>query len=225
MLVAWGNAWLAGHVGLDEAADRIEQVAGPVVVDGVPLRSSLADMRLKGLGELRLALPAPGDPLGLSGPPPFNAAAIDAGEAAIAVLPQGNLGLVPFPDVRGSSYSGVGFAVHQAGPARADLPSVREAERELAAVMRAATEALDGVGGPGGAWPSRLPDGELAPGYPARAHRLQALAARLAAALRLAGRRGLTAGELAARDVALRELDRAVRRAQVACHHGILEER
>ena len=31
-----------------------------------------------------LALPAPGDPLGLAGPPAFNADALEAGEAVVA---------------------------------------------------------------------------------------------------------------------------------------------
>ncbi|MEV0582927.1 hypothetical protein [Nonomuraea sp. NPDC050310] len=222
-LVAWGNAWLAGHVGLDEAADQVEQAHGPVMVAARSLRAHLADLRLSGLSEFRLALPAPGDPLGLSGPPPFNAAAIDAGQAVIAVLPEGNQGLVPQPDLRGSSYRGVAFTVHPAGPVRVDLAGVAEAERELAGVMRTATQAFDGVDGPVAARPERLPAAELAPGYPARAHRVQALAGRLAVVLRLAEQRGLTAGQLATRDLALRELDRAVRRAQVAAHHAILE--
>jgi hypothetical protein len=65
--------------------------------------------------------------------------------------------------------------------------------------------------------------GGLAPGYPGRAHRVSALAERLGAALRLAGERGLTSGEIAARNAALRDLDRAVRRAMIAAHHAILE--
>ena len=31
-LVAWGNAWLTGHVGLDEAVDAVERLGGPHVV-------------------------------------------------------------------------------------------------------------------------------------------------------------------------------------------------
>ena len=36
-LVAWGNAWLGGHVGLDEAADRVERAGGPQLVAAVDL--------------------------------------------------------------------------------------------------------------------------------------------------------------------------------------------
>ncbi|MCA2227148.1 hypothetical protein [Nonomuraea aurantiaca] len=241
-LVAWGNAWLAGHVGLDEAVDRVEAAAGPAVVGpaevpgspavavgpvvgDVPLRAYFADLRSDGLTELRLALPAPGDPLGLSGPPAFNAAAVEAGQAVIAVLSGRCLGLVPSPDLRGSSYVGVRLAVHTSGPVRLDLPSVAEAERELSIAMRSATEALASVDGPAPERPDRLGrlGGELAPGYPGRAHRVSTLATRLAAVLRVADERGLTSGQLAASGEALRELDRAVRRALVAAHHSIFE--
>jgi hypothetical protein len=259
-LVAWGNAWLAGHVGLDEAVDRVEAASGPAVVGppdvpgsaadvsvspadvpgsavpgsavvgsavvgDVPLRAYLAGLRSDGLTEFRLALPAPGDPLGLSGPPVFNAAAVEAGQAVIAVLSDRCLGLVPSPDLRGSSYVGVRLAVHPSGPVRVDLPSVAEAEQGLAIAMRSATETLADAGGPAQEWPDRLGrlGGELAPGYPGRAHRVSALATRLAAVLRLADERGLTSGEIAARGAALRELDRAVRRALVAAHHAIFE--
>ncbi|MET8984019.1 hypothetical protein ABZW49_01085 [Nonomuraea wenchangensis] len=223
-LVAWGNAWLAGHVGLDEAADHVEAAGGPAVAGEVPLRAYLANLRASGLRELRLALPAPGDPLGLSGPPSFNAAAVDAGQAAIAVLDDRNLGLVPAPDRRGSSYDGVRFGVHESGPVRHDLPSLAEAERELSDAIRAATDALSSAEGPAQGRPELgRHGGELAPGYPARAHRVSTLATRLAAVLRLADERGLTAGQVARRGSALRELDRAVRRALVAAHHAIFE--
>ncbi|HEX4812730.1 MAG TPA: hypothetical protein VFV66_08245 [Nonomuraea sp.] len=223
-LVAWGNAWLTGHVGLDEAADHVESAAGPAVAGEVPLRKYLANLRADGLRELRLALPAPGDPLGLSGPASFNSAAVDAGQAVIAVLDGRTLGFVPAPDRRGSSYVGVRLEVHESGPARHDLPSLAEAERGLSDAMRSATEALAAVDGPALSRPEPRPQGgELAPGYPGRAHRVSTLATRLAAVLRLADDRGLTSGQVAARGAALRELDRAVRRALVAAHHAIFE--
>jgi len=223
-LVAWGNAWLAGHVGLDEAADHVEAVSGPAVVGEVSLREYLANLRVDRLTEFRLALPAPGDPLGLSGPPVFNSVAVDAGQAAIAVLPGRCLGLVPTADLRGSSYVGVRLEVQETGPVRQDLPSVAEAERELSDAIRAATEALSAVDGPLLDRPEQSRHGgELAPGYPGRAHRVSALATRLAAVLRFADERGLTSGQIATRGAALRELDRAVRRAVVAAHHSIFE--
>jgi hypothetical protein len=223
-LVAWGNSWLTGHVGLDEAADRVEAACGPVVAGEVPLRAYLANLRADGLTGFRLALPAPGDPLGLSGPPELNSAAVDAGEAVIVVLPGRCLGLVPEPDLRGSSYVGVRLDIHESGPPRADLPSVAEAERELSAAMISATEALTAVDGPALSRPGEPGrGGELAPGYPGRAHRVSVLAARLAAVLRLADDRGITAGQIATRAAALRDLDHAVRQALVAAHHAIFE--
>ncbi|MFI6506142.1 hypothetical protein ACIBCT_00925 [Streptosporangium sp. NPDC050855] len=227
-LVCWGNAWLAGQVGLDEAADRVERQAGPQLVAGdagdVPLRGFLADLRIEGMKSLRLALPVAGDPLGLTGPPPFNSAAIEAGQAAIAVLPDRCLGLVPVKDRRGSSYAGVRWSVLQARTVAPDLPSLSEAEHELTRAMRTATDALLGVEGPAqGRRRVEIVDEGLAPGYPARAHRVAALAARLAAVLRVADDRGLTSGQIAVRGQALRELDRAVRRARVVAHHAMTE--
>ena len=224
-LVAWGNAWLTGHVGLDEAVDSLERIAGPTVVGPLTLRDYLADLRLVGLSELRLALPTAGDPLGLSGPPAFNSAAVDAGEAVIALLPEHRVGLVPSPDLRGSSYTGVCLNVYEAGPPRLDLPSLAEAERELSTSIRAATETLSTVQGPPQGHPERpVPTGgELAPGYPARAHRVAAMAARLTAVLAMADDRGLTLTQISTRAEALRDLDRSVRRALVAAHHAIFE--
>jgi len=246
-LVAWGNAWLGGHVGLDEAVDRVERAGGPQLVatatvlhatdisregvaradapaagaTDVPLRAFLAELRPQGLRAFRLALPVPGDPLGLTGPADFNTLALDAGQAVIAELPDRCLGLVPAPDVRGSSYSGTRWTAMPAATAVPDLPSLGEAERELHEAMRAATEALSSVHGPGTAERPALgyADG-LAPGYPPRAHRVAALCARLAVALRAADDRGLTAHQIATRAQALRELDRAVRRARIASHHA-----
>lgn len=227
-LVCWGNAWLAGQTGLDEAADRVERQGGPQLVataaGDTPLRGFLADLRVEGMKSLRLALPVAGDPLGLTGPPSFNSAAIEAGQAAIAVLPGRCLGLVPARDRRGSSYAGVRWGVLEASACAPAIPSLAEAEHALTVAIREATDALTGVEGPiqGHRRLHAFDDG-LAPGYPARAHRVAALAARLAAALRVADDRGLTSGQIATRGHALRDLDRAVRRARVAAHHALNE--
>ncbi|MFB9838471.1 hypothetical protein ACFFNX_40625, partial [Actinoallomurus acaciae] len=66
----------------------------------------------------------------------------------------------------------------------------------------------------------------LAPGYPARAHRVAALAGRLAVVVDLA--RGtesaaLSAAQVQSRTAALRDLDKAVRRAQVAACNSVLD--
>jgi hypothetical protein len=234
-LVAWGNAWLTGHVGLDEAVDAVEKIAGPQILRGgapreVTLRRGLGDLRVDGMSGLRLALPAPGDPLGLTGPPVLNRAALDAGAAVIAVLPGRAVGLVPAEDRRGSSYVGVRWEPHDAAPGTPDVPPLPDADRQLTLAMRDATEVLLTVDDVAGAQPEitdaladlRDPDRNdhpLAPGYPQRAHRVAALAQRLSLVVDLARRmdgHALTAEQTRRRADALRLLDRAVRRARVA---------
>ncbi|MEO3823154.1 hypothetical protein [Actinomadura sp. B10D3] len=233
-LVAWGNAWLTGSVGLDEAVDEIEKSGGPQIVGGEPaevtLRRGLGDLRVGGMAALRLALPEPGDLLGLTGPPGFNAAAIEAGAAVVAVLDGRAMGLVPSEDRRGSSYVGVRWTTHDASPVPPDVPSLAEADHRLTRAMRDATEALLTVNDFAGVPPEiadalvdlRDPDrGDhpLAPGYPPRAHRVAALAGRLSLVVDLARQmddRGLSADQMSRRGEALRLLDGAVRRALVA---------
>lgn len=233
-LVSWGNAWLTGHVGLDEAVDAVERRAGPQILGGEPaevtLRRGLGDLRVGGMAALRLALPRAGDPLGLTGPPELNRAAIDAGAAVVAVLDGRAIGLVPAEDRRGSSYVGVRWATHDASPGLPDVPPLADADRQLTLAMRDATEELLAVDDFAGVPPEiadalvdlRDPDrGDhpLAPGYPARAHRVAALAGRLSLVVDLARKlddRGLSADQMRRRGEALRLLDRAVRRALVA---------
>jgi hypothetical protein len=97
-LAWWGTAWLRGLVVTDQVIDAVladdatHVVGGLPGTDGpVPLARALAELRLAGATGVGLALPAPGDPVGLGGPPDLNTAALDAGEAAVSV----GLGLVP----------------------------------------------------------------------------------------------------------------------------------
>src|SRR4051812_9641576 len=90
-LTAWGNALIAGFASPDDAADRIKGDDAVHRVTGLPgetgpvgLTLALGRLRALGATGLRLALPAPGHPLGLSGPPEFNARALEAEEAVIA---------------------------------------------------------------------------------------------------------------------------------------------
>jgi hypothetical protein len=245
-LVAWGNAWLTGHVGLDEAVDAVERLDGPHVAVGIPdkpdetpLRTGLASLRVSGLSALRLALPAPGDPLGLTGPPEFNSAAIEAGEAVLATIGERTYGLIPEEDRRGSSYVGTRWTVHETHAAAADGPLLPEADHRLSLAVREATESLMSVDGTL-EWRPEVADalgalreshhheqvGGLAPGYPARAHRVAALAGRLSVVVDLA--RGtqdaaLSATQVRRRAEALRDLDHAVRRAQVAACNSVLD--
>jgi hypothetical protein len=245
-LVAWGNAWLTGHVGLDEAADIVERQGGPHVVHGVPgeggevpLRRGLGALRLAGMSALRLALPAPGDPLGLTGPAAFNTTAIDVGEAVLAAVGSQSLGLIPTEDRRGSSYLGTRWTVHETRPGPPDAPLLPEADQQLTLAMREATESLLSVDGTL-EWRPEIAEalsalresrgheqvGGLAPGYPARAHRVAALAGRLAVVVDLAwATEGacLSAAQVQRRAEALRTLDRAVRRARVAACNSVLD--
>ncbi|HZG02655.1 MAG TPA: hypothetical protein VE546_03580 [Streptomyces sp.] len=248
-LTAWGNALFAGLVPPDDAAQRI--VGGDAVhrVAGLPgepgevgLTLALGRLRALGVTGLRLALPAPGHPLGLSGPPEFNARALEAGEAVVAV--GAALGLVPEayevgPD--GDVHAEVVWhclPVRQAPPA--DVPSLGEAERELAEALREATEALTrlDVAGSGPvaqaaleAYRARAEAGRrlLAPGYPPRAVRVLELAQRVGALVDIAHGPehggAVSAGAMAARAEALRPVARTARRAQVAAYNAYVEER
>ena len=72
--------------------DATHVVAGLPDVDGsVTLGRALAELRIDGATGFGLALPGPGDPVGIGGPADFSAAALEYGEAVVA----GRLGLVP----------------------------------------------------------------------------------------------------------------------------------
>jgi hypothetical protein len=97
-LAWWGTAWLRGLVVTDLVIDAVlgdditHVVAGIPGTDGpVPLARALAELRIGGATWVGLAVPAPGDPVGLGGPADLNGAALDAGEAALSA----GWGLVP----------------------------------------------------------------------------------------------------------------------------------
>src|SRR5258708_5323108 len=93
----WARAWRAGTVSYDDVADETEGDEEHLVADApdtwtdIPLREAVRALSKLHPDEIRLVLPAPGDPRGLPGPGPFSGAAIEAGEGVIA----GRLGLVP----------------------------------------------------------------------------------------------------------------------------------
>ncbi len=214
-----------------------------------PVGLTLALGRLRALGAtgLRVALPVPGHPLGLSGPPEFNARAIEAEEAVTACGVA--LGLVP--EVHEAGPEGDVhvevvwhcLAVRDAPPA--DVPSLGEAERELAQALREATELLAklDVAGSGpvadaalAAYRARAEAGRqlLAPGYPPRAVRVLELAQKVGALVRIAEGPGgggrehgaaVSSSQIAARRDALRPVERTARRAQVAAYNAAVEER
>ncbi|QEU95289.1 hypothetical protein [Streptomyces kanamyceticus] len=248
-LAAWGNALLAGLVSPDDAVlamvgeDALHRVEGLPGESG-PVGLTLAMGRLRGLGVrgLRVALPAPGHPLGLSGPPEFNARALDAEEAVVAF--GAPYGLVPEVYEAGPDGDVHVEVVWHCLPVReappADVPSLGEAERELAEALREATEVLSrlDVAGSGpvaeaalDAYRARAERGRevLAPGYPPRAVRVLELAQRVGLLVSLAYDHGhggaVSASEMAARGQALRPVERTARRAQVAAYNAYVEER
>ncbi|MFJ8654579.1 hypothetical protein ACIRNU_19770 [Streptomyces rochei] len=248
-LAAWGNALIAGMVSPDDAAvaivgdDAVHRVEGlPGEAGPVGLTLALGRLRALGARGLRVALPAPGHPLGLSGPPEFNARALEAEEAVICH--GAALGLVPEvyeAGPEGDVHVEVVWhclAVREAPPA--DVPSLGEAERELAEALRDATEVLTrlDVAGSGpvaeaalAAYRARAERGRevLAPGYPSRAVRVLEMAQRVGMLISLAYENGhggaVSAAEMAARGEALRPVERTARRAQVAAYNSLVEER
>ena len=106
LLSLWVNAWCAGEVSADSLVDALasaggHRVAGSETRPGEQPSSGL----ITGLAELgvspanlqrpamRVALPAPGDPRGLPGPPEVNVRALDAGQ--IAIVDRLNIALLP----------------------------------------------------------------------------------------------------------------------------------
>ncbi|MDX3373729.1 hypothetical protein ACIRFF_02415 [Streptomyces cyaneofuscatus] len=249
LLAAWGNALLAGLVSPDDAAlaivgeDAVHRVEGlPGEAGPVGLTLALGRLRALGATGFRVALPVPGHPLGLSGPPDFNARALEAEEAVIAYgVPYGLVPEVTEAGPEGDLHIEVVWRVlpvREAPPA--DVPSLSEAERELAEALRDATAALArlDVAGSGpvaeaavDAYRARAEGGRgrdvLAPGYPPRAVRVLELAQRVGLLVSVAYGSGhggaVSASEIAARGAALRPVERVARRALVAAYNAYVE--
>ncbi|MFG2825673.1 hypothetical protein ACGFX4_40370 [Kitasatospora sp. NPDC048365] len=246
-LTAWGNALLGGFAPPDDAATAVAGTDDAHRVTGLPgdapgdvhgLTWALGRLRVQGVKGLRLALPVAGHPLGLTGPTSFNSAAMGAGEAVLAVgVP---LALVPEVERygpegdRGVRVLWQCHVVNDALPA--DVPSLDEAERELADGLREATRLLVRLD-VAGAGPEALKALEtyrrrghsevLAPGYGQRAVRVLESARQVSALLGIAaGGHGaaVSATEMAARREALAPLERTARRAQVAAYNSFVDE-
>lgn len=214
----WTTSWLRGHVVADQALDALRDMG----VDGGWL-DLLTELRRSGTTGVGIALPVDGDPLGLGGPPAFNAAALEAGSALVAG--EGRLGLLP-DEVDGSTWW------RRAEAAPRWVPDIGEADRGLRLAMTTTATALadldvarwrpevadelmelgrSGRGSPGAlATPAGIPPAcaQLATAG-ARAARIVELA--------LADDGGsVSAYEIGARREALRPLEQAARRALVA---------
>ncbi|MFE4518236.1 hypothetical protein ACFRMQ_29120 [Kitasatospora sp. NPDC056783] len=247
-LTAWGNALLAGLVPPDDAAAAVLAGDESHRVTGLPgdepgelhgLTWALGRLRVLGVKGLRLALPSAGHPLGLTGPRVFNERAMSAGEAVLAV--GAPLGLVPEVEVYGPVGDRSATVLWRCSEVTdtppADVPSLHEAERELADGLREATVMLTrlDVAGAGpealralDAYRRRGHSELLAPGYPPRAVRVLESARQVSALLSIAsGGHGaaVSATEMAARQSALAPLRRTARRAQVAAYNALVDER
>jgi hypothetical protein len=235
--VSWVRAWRAGLVPYDEVAGEIagdeEHLAAdvPGTWTDVQLPEALSALSKVHPDEIRLVLPAPGDPRGLPGPGPFTGAALLTGEGVVA----GELGLVP--EVRthtsgsGDTFETVLWRCYPLPEPRRhhDEPSAAEAEAELSAALMSTTSALTKLDVAqwrpelaGALQALRRPDNstDLPPGYDARARRLYARASvldRVLALAELSAPGGAINGyEAQQRDAALRPLTQACRRALVA---------
>lgn len=225
----WFTAWNRGETSLDETRDAI--IADDAAHDITGLASGTAPLILA-LGELRslgahaagVALPVPGDPLGLAGPPGYNTLALEHGEAVL--LEGSGLGLVP---VR--TGVGVVWQALQAETLR-QLPDLSEADQQL---RRSLAEAADDLAALDVArWRPEVADELLAlrrpvdlhlpPTVSGRASRMLGLALRCRTIVNLAledDGAAVSAQEIARRRDALLPLDHAARRAVVAaCSYG-----
>ena len=237
--VAWVRAWRAGLIPYDDVADEIEATEDHVFSDAAgaapeqPLREGLAALSGLHPDQVRLVLPAPGDPRGLPGPgTPFTAAALAGGEGVIA----GGTGLVP--EVR-SHVSGSGdafltviwrrYPLPPAAPAGEPPATPAEAEAELSMALAEATTRLTlldvaqwrpELAGALAQLRSHDDAGELPPVFNPRARRLYARASMLDRLLALADHAApggaVNSYEACQRDEALRPLLTACRRALVA---------
>lgn len=138
----WLTAWLRGSVSPDEVHDGVLDGDAAHHVVGLPgepeplsLLLSLGPLRRLGPLTAGLALPVPGDPVGLGGPADFNAAALEAGEAV--VLEGAGHGLVPHR-------AGAGVMWQLMPAERRSLVDLGEADRGLrTAITTTATTLAD----------------------------------------------------------------------------------
>ncbi|AGL15767.1 hypothetical protein L083_2257 [Actinoplanes sp. N902-109] len=234
--MAWVRAWRAGLVPFDELADEIAADEEHLVADApgtwtdVSLAQALPAFAKLHPDDIRLVLPAPGDPRGLPGPGDLTGAAMLAGEAVMTPA----FGVVPAVR-RHTSGSGVEFetVLWQFYPVAEYRPvfqmGAAEAESELTQALTAATAQLTKLDVAqwrpelaGALQALRRPDSTatLPPGFDPRSRRLFARASILDQVLVLAEHNApggaVNNHEAQQRDAALRPLLTACRQALVA---------
>ncbi len=184
-----------------------------------PLIVALGRLRSHGATGAGIALPVPGDPLGLAGPSAFNLEVVEVGEGV--VLDGADLGLVPH-----RAGAGVVWSCHPA-VSRRQVPDPSEADQSLRQTLVRTTDVLADLDV--ARWRPEVADELMAlrqaadfvfpHGMAPRAVRLAALATRCRTIVDLAledDGGSITAAEADARRQALAPLDHAARRGLVA---------
>lgn len=129
----WLTAWARGHVVTDLLIDAIVGPDATHLIDADPLVVGLGRLRGAGATAFGVALPIEGDPAGLGGPPAFNLAALEAGQALVAR--GAGTGLVPR-----RTGAAVDWLVHPAQ--RRQVADLGEADRELRRTLPQVADAL-----------------------------------------------------------------------------------
>lgn len=222
LLAVWLDAVRAGRAGPDDLATAVQRDDPRHLVVGLPESGALDLVELPARlpGPVSLALAAPGDLVGLGGPPDLNRAVIEAGEAVII----GGVGLVPEEDART-----VLWRVRPASPA--PFVDERETAVHLRTTLAEVTRAL--VDLDVAAWQPEIPDllmdlrrrpvAPLPPGFDGRRAETVERAALCMTIVELArsGEGGaVSAYEMERRGAALAALGRAARHALVGACQG-----
>lgn len=222
----WFSAFATGRSSLDDTRDAIvaddtahDVVGLPGSADSTPLIVALGLLRGFRAGGAGIALPVPGDLLGLAGPGDFNAEVVDAGEGV--VLEGADLGLVPH-----RAGAGVVWTCHKAVSLR-QVPDPSEADQTLRQALLRTSDVLADLDV--ARWRPEVADELMALrthtdyAFPTamapRAVRLAALATRCRTIVDLAledDGGAITAAEAEARRQAMGPLDHAARRGLVA---------
>jgi hypothetical protein len=138
-VACWLNAFVSGDASADAVISGLNAAGSAefALPDGsAPLSAALllGEMRRWGATRASLAMPVPGDLVGLGGPADFNADAIDAGQAVVVHGP--DVGLVPVTSGRHERWRGAAAAPPTF------LPDVPSADAALRTTVRETADRL-----------------------------------------------------------------------------------